>query len=124
MLYRILADFVLLVHGLFIAFVVFGGVLALWRRQFIPWHLAALVWGVAVIGFGWICPLTPLENALRLNAEQVAYSDGFIEHYITSIIYPPGLTRSIQMMLAVALIGCNAVIYGVLYIRVRRHRQP
>ncbi|MDP1564918.1 MAG: DUF2784 domain-containing protein, partial [Polaromonas sp.] len=60
-----LADAVLLVHLLFIVFAVGGGLLAL-RWRWMPWlHLPALAWGATVEFAGWICPLTPLENALR-----------------------------------------------------------
>ena len=61
----ILADLVVGVHALFVAFVVLGGLLALrW-----PWvavlHLPAAVWGALIEFQGWICPLTPLEKSLR-----------------------------------------------------------
>ena len=68
MLYRTLADLVLAFHAVFIAFVMFGGLLALWRPRLAWLHLPALAWGALVIGMGWLCPLTPLENALRARA--------------------------------------------------------
>ena len=63
-----LADLVVIVHGLFIVFVVAGGLLVLrWPR--LAWvHLPAAAWGVLIEWSGWICPLTPLENALRRAA--------------------------------------------------------
>ena len=94
MIPRLLADAVLIVHGLFVAFVVFGGLLTLWRWRLAYLHLPALAWGAMVIGMGWICPLTPLEVSLRQQAGQQGYAGGFIEHYILAVIYPDGLTRA------------------------------
>lgn len=119
MTYRILADLVLVVHGLFVAFVVFGGLLTLWRPRMAYWHLPALVWGAVVVGMGWICPLTPLEVSLRQQAGQQGYAGGFIEHYLLGIIYPDGITRTTQMVLAALLIVGNIVVYA-LWVRRRR----
>jgi len=113
MTYRILADLVLVVHGLFVAFVVFGGLLTLWKPRMAFWHLPALAWGAMVIGMGWICPLTPLEVSLRERAGQEGYAGGFIEHYVLGIIYPEGITRAMQMLLAAVLIVGNIVVYTV-----------
>lgn len=124
MIYHELADLVLLAHALFIAFVIFGGLLTLWRRQFMWWHLPALAWGATVVGLGWICPLTPLENALRELAGQQGYSGGFIEHYVLLTIYPPGLTRTVQIFLATALVAGNGLIYVVVIARRHRSRRP
>lgn len=111
MSYRLLADLVLIVHGLFVAFVVFGGLLALWKRWIAYLHLPALAWGALVIGMGWICPLTPLEISLRQQAGQQGYGGGFIEHYILALIYPEGITRGTQIVLAALLIVGNIVVY-------------
>ncbi|AYD64619.1 DUF2784 domain-containing protein [Achromobacter sp. B7] len=119
MIYRILADLVLVAHGLFVAFVVFGGMLALWRPRMAYWHLPALAWGAVVVGMGLICPLTPLEVSLRQQAGQEGYAGGFIEHYLLGVIYPEGITRDTQMMLAAVLIIGNIVIY-TLWARRRR----
>ncbi|MGE4337563.1 MAG: DUF2784 domain-containing protein [Pigmentiphaga sp.] len=121
-MYRIFADLVLLSHAAFVAFVVFGGLLVIWRPRVAPWHLIALAWGAAVVGFGWICPLTPLENNLRQLAGQQGYQGGFIDHYVTRIIYPSGLTRQIQVWLAAGLIVGNMLVYGWVFSRWRRIR--
>jgi len=122
MSYRLLADLVLIVHGLFVAFVMFGGLLALWKRWIAYLHLPALAWGALVIGMGWICPLTPLEVSLRQQAGQQGYGGGFIEHYVLALIYPEGITRATQMTLAALLIVGNIVVY-TLWAR-RGRRQP
>ncbi|PLC54077.1 hypothetical protein CR155_08085 [Pollutimonas nitritireducens] len=120
MIYQALADLVLLVHASFIMFVVFGGVLALWKPWIVLLHMPALAWGAAVIGMGWTCPLTPSENTLRQMAGNNGYASGFIEHYLLVAIYPPGLTRQLQTLLAVLLIVANLVVYVLLYHRRRR----
>lgn len=124
MIYRILADLVLVAHGLFVAFVVFGGLLTLWKPRMAYWHLPALAWGAMVIGMGWICPLTPLEVSLRQQAGQQGYAGGFIEHYVLGIIYPAGITRNTQIVLAALLIAGNLVVYALWVRRRRRAASP
>ncbi|MGR5062795.1 DUF2784 domain-containing protein [Photobacterium sp. DNB22_13_2] len=115
MIYRILADLVVILHLLFIIFALFGGSLALWRGYMVIVHIPAALW-VAVISFkGWICPLTPLENQLRLAAGGEGYPGGFVEHYIIPVIYPVGLRFDIQVLLGIAAMGINLVIYALVY---------
>lgn len=112
MLLGFVADLVVVLHLGFILFAVLGGLLALrWPR--IAWvHGVALVWAASVEIFGLTCPLTPLEVWLRFKAGLEGYSGGFIERYLVPVVYPPGLTRSLQWMLAAGLLLFNAVIYG------------
>jgi hypothetical protein len=119
--YRWLADLVVLVHALFVVFAVLGGVLVSWR-PWIAWlHLPAATWAALIEFAGWICPLTPLENALRARAGSATYEDGFISHYVLRALYPSGLTRTIQWALGGIALGVNVFIY-VLVLR-RRHRE-
>lgn len=118
--YRFAADAVLSFHAAFIAFAVFGGLLALRWRAVMWLHLPVLAWAATVIGLGFICPLTPLEQKLRILAGQQGYSGGFIEHYLLAVIYPEGLNRTIQVVLAALLIGSNLVIYSWLWKTRRR----
>ncbi|MDY0349631.1 MAG: DUF2784 domain-containing protein [Desulfobulbaceae bacterium] len=111
MLYSLLADTVVLIHLLFIVFVVTGGVLARWDRKWAFVHLPAAAWAAAIEFRGWLCPLTPLENLLRSKAGQAGYAGGFIEHYLVPIIYPAALTREIQFLLGAAVILINAAVY-------------
>lgn len=117
MLYRVLADGVLLLHLLFIVFVVGGGLLVFrWPR--LAWvHLPAAAWGALIEFAGWICPLTPLENMLRRQAGETGYGGGFIAHYLLPIVYPGALTREIQLGLGFAVLAINAVVYGLLWRR-------
>ena len=111
MLYRALADAVLVLHLAFILFVMLGGLLVL-RRPWLAWlHLPAAVWGALIEFAGWICPLTPLEQQLRTLAGEQAYSGGFINHYLMPLIYTDGLTREIQWLLGTLVLAVNAAVY-------------
>lgn len=109
--YALAADIVLVIHGLFIAFVIFGGLLVLWRPRVAWLHLPAVAWGATVIALGWICPLTPLENHWRALSGQTPYDAGYIQHYLWPLIYPPGITRGMQIALALILIAGNLAVY-------------
>lgn len=123
MLWSWLADALLLLHGLFIAWVVWGG-LAVWARPRLAWlHLPCAAWGAAVELAGWICPLTPLEQRWRTAAGEAGYSGGYIEHYLTAAIYPDGLTRDVQVALGLAVVAINAALYGAAWRRAARRRR-
>ena len=122
MWYAALADLVVIVHVLFVSFVVFGGVLALRFRHVVWIHLPAVCWGILIELLGFGCPLTPLENRLRHQAGEVGYSSGFLEHYLVPILYPDGLTRWSQIALGVALVAINAIVYWRVIARWRRDR--
>ena len=117
---RMLADALVLAHLAFIVLVPSGGFLALrWPRVALV-HLPCAGWGVWVELTGRVCPLTPLENALRARAGQEGYSGGFIEHYVIPAVYPTQLTRSIQIALGVVALVANVVAYGLV---LRRRRE-
>jgi len=110
-IHRLLADAVLVLHLGFILFVVLGGFLVL-RRPRLAWlHVPVFLWGAAIEFGGWICPLTPLEKWLRELGGEVAYAGGFVEHYVTALIYPVGLTRNIQLLIGAGVLAINAAIY-------------
>lgn len=121
MTYRLLADAVLLLHFGFLAFVV-GGALLVWRWPLLAWlHLPALAWGAYVVLTGEICPLTPLENALRQAGGSGGYEGSFIEHYLLPLIYPEAVQgpagRSVQVALGAALVAFNLGVYGLAWRR-------
>ena len=116
----VLADGVLVLHGLFTVWAALGA-LAVWRwPRLAVLHLPALAWAVWIEASGGVCPLTPLENSLRRAAGQAGYSGGFIDHYLGGIIYPAGLTRQAQWLVAGALLLFNLVGYGLMIRRARR----
>jgi hypothetical protein len=122
MFYRALADGVLLIHLAFVLFVVAGGFLALWRPSLRWVHLPAAAWGAIIEFTGWICPLTPWEQTLRLKAGQVGYTGGFIERYLLPLLYPERLTPALQVWLGVAVLVLNVAIYAFVAHRLRRNR--
>jgi hypothetical protein len=104
MWYRAGAAFVVVVHLLFISFIV-GGVFLSWRWPLIIWaHIPAVIYGLLVEFAGLTCPLTLLENGLRQRAGEAGYGGGFISHYLIKVIYPPGLTQGMQIGLGVLLL--------------------
>ena len=116
MLLRLAADAVLLIHLAFILFAVLGAAIAA-RWHWIPLvHLPVAAWALFVELTGRSCPLTNLENYLRIKAGLSGYTESFVEHYLLAIIYPAGLTREIQFALAGVVIVVNTAIYGWLFV--------
>jgi hypothetical protein len=117
---RALATAVAFLHLAFVAFVVAGGLLALrWPR--VAWiHLPAALWGAAIALAGFVCPLTPFENWLRVQGGAAPYTTGFLEHYLLPILYPVAMTRKLQIATGVFVVGVNVLVYW----RVFRRRAP
>jgi len=120
MLSRLLADAVLVLHLAFVAFVLAGGLLALRWRWMPLVHLPALAWAAFVEFSGTVCPLTPLENALRAAGGLAGYPGGFVEHYLLPMLYPAELTRTVQSVLGAGLVAFNAIVYFFVWHRRRR----
>ncbi len=123
MIYRFLADAVVTAHLLFIIFALFGGLLLLWRIWAIFLHLPTAVWACLVEFNGWICPLTPMENWLRFKSGEQGYGHSFVEQYLIPIIYPSGLTPSIQVVLGTIALLVNLVVYWYVFWQLRRKRK-
>lgn len=120
---RLAADAVVLVHLGFVVFVAAGGLLAI-RWPAVGWlHVPAVLWGIYIELSGAVCPLTPLENELRLAGGGAAYTGGFIDRYIVPLIYPPGLSRGLQLALGAAVLALNGLLYGALAWRWRKGRR-
>ncbi len=111
MVAALLADAVLVLHLAFIVFALLGAALLPRRPWLVLLHLPALAWGAWIELSGGICPLTPLENELRRAAGQQGYEGGFVSHYLLPLIYPEGLTRGTQWLLAGVLLGVNLLLY-------------
>jgi hypothetical protein len=117
---RLLADALVAVHVAFIVFVVAGGLLALRHRGWAALHLPAVLWGAFAELTGTVCPLTPLENALRRRAGEAGYPGGFVEHYLIPLIYPEALTSRTQVLLGLAVLAINAIVYALVWRSWRR----
>jgi hypothetical protein len=120
--FRFLADVTVLLHVLFVAFVIGGGLLvARWPR--LAWlHLPAAAWGAWVELAGRVCPLTPLENWLRVRGGAPVYSASFVEHYLMPLLYPASLPREHQYALGALVLVVNAVVYALVLRRRARRR--
>lgn len=119
MIYRFVADVVLVLHLGFIAFVVAGGFLVPWRRAIVWLHVPAVTWAVLIEFMDWRCPLTPLEIWARQRAGETGYSGGFVEHYLLPIVYPDSLTREVQIALGAGVLLANALVYAWIVFRRR-----
>ena len=121
--YGILADIVVLVHLGFVLFALLGAVLIIWWRWILWLHLPAAFWAIWIELTGGICPLTPLENWLRIRAGQGAYRGNFVDHYLIPVLYPAGLTRHIQFLMGLIVIIINLALYMYIYFQSRRHNE-
>ena len=116
-MYEFLATLTLIIHFLFIIFVIFGALLFFIKRWILYFHIPAFLYGVYVELTQSICPLTYIENYFLTKANLASYSTSFIQNYLYAIIYPINLTKEIQISLAIALLIVNGIIYGLIIIR-------
>jgi hypothetical protein len=119
-------DAVLMLHGLFILYVLLGGLLVFYSKRMVWPHLVTVAWGMWIELFAGTCPLTILEWKLRSAAGMQQYQGGFIDHYLTAAIYPSGLSRETQHWLGAILIIWSVTVYAlvIVYWRRRKASQP
>ena len=123
MAYNLLADLVVFVHFLFVLFSVLGALLVIRWRKIMWLHLPAACWAAAIEFSGKICPLTPLENWLRIRGGGTAYFGDFIGQYLLWLLYPSGLTREVQIILGVIVVGINIGVYTYLFATKKKCRK-
>jgi uncharacterized membrane protein len=117
MVFRALADLVMVFHFVFVLFAVLGGFLVL-KKKFWAWfHVPVFLWAALIEFAERICPLTYLETWLIEQSGAHGYREGFIEHYLFPLLYPEDLTRSLQVTLGVFVLSINMIIYGFLILR-------
>lgn len=122
MVYHLLADVVLGIHLLFVLFAMLGALLFI-RWSWIAWgHLPAVGWAAWIEFSGKICPLTPLEKALRMRGGGSGYAGDFVGHHIMGLLYPDGLTRRVQIVLGALVLVINLAIYGYVFFWRRKKR--
>ena len=122
-MYLFLAEVVVLIHFLFILYALFGGLFAFKWKKAVWIHLCAMAWGFYIEITGSVCPLTPLEVWLRVEGGGKPYEGGFISQYIIPLIYPENYDLNFQVMAIIILFSVNAIIYGLVYRRVFKHRR-
>jgi len=111
-MYEFLATFTLIIHFLFIVYVILGGLFFFIKPWTLYFHIPAFLYGVYVEFTQSICPLTYLENYFLTKANLASYSTSFIQNYLYAIIYPINLTKELQIILGITLIIINVIIYG------------
>jgi hypothetical protein len=115
-------DAVLMLHGLFILYVLLGGLLVFYSKRMVWPHLVTVAWGMWIELFAGTCPLTILEWKLRSAAGMQQYQGGFIDHYLTAAIYPSGLSRETQHWLGAILIIWSLTVYALVFVYWRRRK--
>ena len=110
-IYSALAVAVLVLHGLFILWVVFGALVAWSRPVLRGLHISSLIWGILTELLAWPCPLTLLENWFEAKAGIEPYQGGFLLHYLDRLVYPD---ISITVLVTVGMLVCmvNLALYG------------
>ena len=121
---QLAADLILILHLLFIFFVIFGGFLLLHRTGWVWLHMPTALWGVWIEWSGKTCPLTPMENHFRQLAYGQSYHEGFIEHYIVPLIYPEQLTVQWQWLFGALVLIINLFIYLYAFKKQRERQKP
>jgi hypothetical protein len=122
-MYGFLAGVVMILHFCFILLVVCGGLLAIrWKKMALV-HLPAVIWAIFLeLRPGTLCPLTPLEQALRRRAGEITYTGGFIDHYVGPLIYPD-MTSHDQQLIGLALLLFTLLVYCGVFIRWKATRK-
>ena len=120
-MYELMANLTLIIHLIFILFVIFGGLLFFIFSKIIYIHLPALLWGIYIELTNSVCPLTFLENWFLYKGELTTYSNDFINNYLFPIIYPGSINNEIQIYLGLSLIVINILIYGLIYKNLKKN---
>jgi len=109
--YKILADIIVIIHFLWIVFLIFGVFLGVRYKAVKVFHIAGLAFAFIIQIFDWYCPLTHVEIWLRAKHNpDLAYAGSFIVHYVEKLIYIE-LPRYAIFILTIILCGFNAWMY-------------
>ena len=119
-MYEIAANITLIVHFIFILFVLFGALLFFVTTKIIFIHIPAFIWGSYIELTHSTCPLTYLENWFLHKANMTTYSEGFIKNYLMPTVYPTNLTKDLQIYLGITLIVVNMIIYGFIINKLKK----
>ena len=114
-----MADTVVVIHLTFVCFVVGGGIAVRYWPWLIWVHLPAVGWGVGIEWWGGVCPLTFMEQWLRGRAGQFWDENDFLVEYLEPLLYPAGMTRTVQVVLGVLALGVNVAVYVWVFKRPR-----
>ena len=119
-MYELAANLTLIVHFAFILFVVLGALLFFVSTKIVFTHIPAFIWGSYIELTHSICPLTYLENWFLHKSNLTTYSEGFIQNYLVSIVYPTNLSKDLQIYLGITIIVVNMIIYGFIISKLKK----
>lgn len=108
--YGAIAALVLILHLIWILWVILG---AFWtrRRRWLAWlHILSLFWAIIVEISPWPCPLTLAEQFFEANAGTMPYRGSFLVHYLDQLVYP-NVSEGLLTWCAVAVCMVNLGIY-------------
>jgi hypothetical protein len=109
--YKVLADIVVLVHFLWILFLIFGVFWGMRNQKVKVIHISALAFAILIQAFNWYCPLTHLETWFRAKHDPtLSYTGSFIPHYVEKIVYI-ALPSSLIFVLSIFLGGISLWLY-------------
>jgi hypothetical protein len=114
---------VLMVHLVWIVWVIFGVLWTSGRRWLTAFHIASLVWGIAVEVGPWPCPLTMAEDFFQRRAGLAPNQGSFLQHCMSSLVYP-NVSETLLTICGVAVCAANLAIYAWRAFRwIRCHQQ-
>jgi len=118
-----LADGIILLHFLWVLFLLFGLLAVWWKPKIAYVHAGGLLFALVLNLFGWYCPLTYLENYLHgLHRSGTGYGGTFLGHYLIPLIYPD-LPASFIRMGAMVFVVVHLLVYGFLIKKSRLFRR-
>jgi len=110
-MYAAFAILTLILHVIFILWVIFGALLTRGRPLYAALHIGSFAWALLVEIAPWNCPLTLAENWFEMRAGVAPYHGGFVLHYLDALVYPNVPPLLLTAVAAVVFAG-NAVIYA------------
>lgn len=117
------AILILIVHAIFILWVIFGALLTRGRPLYAALHIASFAWALLIEIAPWSCPLTLAENWLEMRAGVAPYQGGFVLHYLDALIYP-NVPPLLLTAAAAVIFACNAAIYARRWLTSKANNLP
>ena len=105
------AWFVAIVHLGYLAYMVFGGFLALRRLAWLWPSIVSTLYSIYVTVTDFRCPLTALEKWLLQAGGRTPYEDSFTAHYLRDFLYPAQYETAVWLSsMGVALLSYAVVL--------------
>jgi uncharacterized protein DUF2784 len=102
--YQWLVTVILVAHFTYLAYLLLGGFLAWrWSKMIYP-HLVSVAWGLLILFNLVACPLTIAEGWARRLAGDAPVTGGFIDRYVTGVIYPGKYLVEVRIGLALVVL--------------------